>query len=74
VGQTPNRLTPDTFLALARTIGISQARAGELLTSCARRVSEALGVLAVPEPFATAYDVTLERIRDIARLRTEPFV
>ena len=69
-----DRLTPETFLGLARTIELPQARAAELLALCGRRVADALPALALPEPFAAANDATLDQVRNLVRDRTEPFV
>lgn len=69
-----NRLSPDDFLKLARTIELSQARASELMATCARRLVDALLTLALPEPLAQAGDRMLDRIRTMVAERAEPFV
>lgn len=69
-----NRLTPDDFHALARTIELPQARASELMAACARRVADAAPALALPMLFANRGDRTLDRIRQIVQERAQPFV
>jgi serine/threonine-protein kinase HipA len=68
------RLTPDDFLALARTIELPQARAAVLMATCARRVVDAAPGLVLPERFAQAGGRMLDRIRGIVANRAEPFV
>ncbi len=69
-----NRLTPDDFLTLARTIELPQARARELMAACARRVVDAGAALALPASFAPQGERMLDRIRAIVEERAQPFV
>lgn len=69
-----NRLTPDDFLTLARTIELPQARASTLMAACARRVVEAAPALALPARFAERGERMLDRIRQIVEERAQPFV
>lgn len=69
-----NRLTPDDFLTLARTIELPQARARALMAICARRVVDAAPALALPARFAARGERMLDRIRQIVVERAQPFV
>jgi serine/threonine-protein kinase HipA len=69
-----DRLTPEDFLALARTIELPLARASGLMAACARRVADAAPDLALPDRFAELGDRMLDRIRRIVRTRAEPFI
>jgi serine/threonine-protein kinase HipA len=69
-----NRLTPDDFLTLARTIELPQMRAGTLMAVCARRIVEAVPALVLPARFATRGERLLDRIRGIIEERAQPFV
>lgn len=69
-----DRLSPDDFLTLARTIELPQARASILMATCARRLVDALPTLALPAPLARAGDRMLDRVRTIVAQRAEPFV
>jgi serine/threonine-protein kinase HipA len=69
-----SRLTPEDFAALARTIELPQARAAVLMASCARRLVDALPVLALPYAFAARGERMLDRIRHIVTQRAEPFL
>lgn len=74
IGGKDDRLTPETFLSLARTIELPMKRASVLLAELARRVSDSLPTLALPEPFAAASDRILDQVRGIIRARVDPFV
>lgn len=69
-----NRLNPDDFLSLARTIEISQARANALMATCARRVVDAVPALVLPPGFADRGRHMLDHIRQIVTERAQPFV
>jgi serine/threonine-protein kinase HipA len=69
-----DRLTPDDFLTLARTIELPQARASILIASCARRVADAASTLTLPDRFARVGERMLDRIRHIVQKRVEAFV
>lgn len=69
-----NRLTPDDFYLLARTLEISQQRAAVLLASCSRRVVDALPGLELPALFADRANPMLARIGAIVEERAEPFI
>lgn len=69
-----DRLTPDDFRALARTIELPAMRASIAMADCARRLFDAAPVITLPPKFAGAGERTLDRIRKIVRERAEPFV
>ncbi|KAK0360548.1 hypothetical protein LTR94_026875 [Friedmanniomyces endolithicus] len=69
-----DRLTPEDFEALARTIDLPVARAAQLAAECARRTVDALKALPVPERIAPGADRIRDRIAEIVRRRAEPFV
>ncbi|MBC1183273.1 MAG: type II toxin-antitoxin system HipA family toxin [Brevundimonas sp.] len=69
-----DRLTPEDFQALARTIDLPVARAAQLTADCARRTVDGLQALPVPERIAPGADRIRDRISDIVRQRAEPFV
>jgi serine/threonine-protein kinase HipA len=69
-----DRITPDDFLALARTIELPQTRASLLMATCARHIVNAVRILALPAPFDQAGGRVLDRVRRIVEERAEPFV
>jgi serine/threonine-protein kinase HipA len=69
-----NRLTPDDFYLLARTLDIPQQRAAVLLANCARRVVDALPGLQLPALFSDRADPMLARVGAIIQERAEPFI
>nr|WP_313519635.1 type II toxin-antitoxin system HipA family toxin [Brevundimonas diminuta] len=69
-----DRLAPDDFLTLARTVELSQTRANILMAQIARRLVEALPGVALPEPFDKGAGQALDRVKAIVARRTEPFV
>lgn len=69
-----DRLTPEDFLALARTIDLPVARAAQLMADCARRAFDAAPHVAVPSDVAPNGEQLRDRIRDIVQQRAEPFL
>jgi serine/threonine-protein kinase HipA len=69
-----DRLTPDDFLALARTIEVPGSRASVMMASCARNLLDALPTLSLPAPCAADGERMLDRIRSIINGRAEPFL
>jgi serine/threonine-protein kinase HipA len=69
-----DRLTPDDFMTLARTLELPMARAGALMAACARRLADADIALTAPPRFAAAAERVADRIRRIVAERTDPFV
>lgn len=68
-----DRLTPGDFLQLARTIDIPVGRAEELMGEVAHAVRQAVPNLAAPQ-IAAQGAATIERVREIADVRTAAFV
>lgn len=69
-----DRLAPDDFLALARTIEIPQARASVLMATCARRLVDAMPILALPAALSGTGDRLFDRIRKVVSERAGPFL
>lgn len=69
-----SRLTPDDFLATARTLELPRSRAPLLLAGCARRLVDATLEMRVPPAFARRGERVLDRIREIVITRAEPFL
>ncbi|MCP1249863.1 type II toxin-antitoxin system HipA family toxin [Gluconobacter oxydans] len=69
-----DRLTPDDFLALARTIEIPQAHASVLMATCARRLVNAMPSLVLPAVVSSAGERLFDRIRQIIGERVDPFL
>ena len=70
-----DRLDPDDFRTLARTIELPLGRANMLMADCARRVVEGVRVLALPAAFATPEAVrAMDRISAIVSERAELFL
>jgi serine/threonine-protein kinase HipA len=68
-----DRLTPQDFVQLARTIDVPVGRAEELLCEVAHAVRHAAAELAAPQ-IAAQGAATIERVRAIADARTAAFV
>jgi serine/threonine-protein kinase HipA len=69
-----DRLTPDDFRALARTIDLPGAQASIAMARCARHLFDAASVLVLPPKFSGVGERMLDRLRTIVRERTEPFL
>ncbi|MGX5845116.1 type II toxin-antitoxin system HipA family toxin [Mesorhizobium sp. ArgA1] len=69
-----DRLTPDDFLALARTIELPVSRAAQLMANCARRTFDSAPHVAIPLKAAPNGDLIRDRIVAIVQHRAEPFL
>ena len=69
-----DRLRPDDFIVLARTMELSLGWARGAIAESARRVSDAVRAIALPQPFAIEGDRMLDRIREIVTTRAEPLI
>ncbi|QCL97837.1 type II toxin-antitoxin system HipA family toxin [Agrobacterium tumefaciens] len=69
-----DRLSPDDFEILARTIELPARVAAETMTMTARAISNAIGTLVLPESYRLQGDRVLDRIREIASARVAPFI
>lgn len=68
------RIGPDDFLALARTIEAPLQWASEAMATSARKIIDAAGALALPEEYEVASGHIQDRVLEIVRRRAEPFV
>ena len=68
-----DRLTPQDFVRLARTIDVPVGRAEALMGEVARGVRQAAAELVTPLVAAEGA-ATIERVREIADTRTAAFV
>ncbi len=69
-----DRLGPENFLALARTIDLPQARASELMADCARRVADAAPHVFLPFDAVPNAEKIRDRVRDVVLRRADPFL
>ena len=69
-----DRLGPENFLTLARTIDLPQARASELMADCARRVADAAPHVFLPFDTVPNAERIRDRVRDIVLRRADPFL
>lgn len=69
-----DRLKPDDFLALARTIELPISSAADVIARLARNITNAVGTLALPKQYEVEGGRLLDRLRAIVLTRAEPFV
>ncbi|GLR46046.1 hypothetical protein GCM10007880_65640 [Mesorhizobium amorphae] len=69
-----DRLGPDDFVTLARTIDIPLGAASEAIAQVARNIFDQIGVLSLPQHLQIDAERVLDRVRAIVLARSEPFV
>lgn len=69
-----DRLKPDDFLAIARTIELPITSAAEAMARLARNITDAVGTLALPRQYEVEDGRLLDRVRAIVLRRAEPFI
>lgn len=69
-----DRLTPDDFLALARTIELPVGRASQIMAECARRTFDAAPHIAMPLDAAPQGERIRDRIVGIVKQRADHFL
>ncbi len=68
------RLGPNDFLALARTIEAPLQWASEVMATAARNITDATGALALPKEYEVAGGRIQARVLEIVRRRADPFI
>lgn len=69
-----DRLRPEDFLSLARTIELSARWAEQAMSRTARLLYDAIGVASLPEAYQSMGEKVQVRIREIVTARVEPFI